>query len=92
MQSSFRTSPAKFFSWSTFTRRHSLALSSLEKEEEAVHTLHVPQGGRLLAADPQRWPSTGGACAPSPQTRAHLEALLMSGLGAGGRPGVTGAY
>lgn len=65
LQSSFTTSPAKFFSWSTFTRRHSLALSCLENKMH-VHRLQMPHGAEIL---PERlqWssPHPQGTCAKS---------------------------
>lgn len=64
LQSSFTIVPAKFFSWSTFTRRHSLVLSCLESKTQ-VHRLHGPRSGKVLIQLP-RWPWAEGDSATPP--------------------------
>lgn len=82
LQSSFTIVPAKFFSWSTFTRRHSLVLSCLESKTQ-VHRLHGPHSGKVLIQLP-RWPWAEGDSAIPPGPRRHVHVwrhFLLSRLG-----------
>lgn len=72
LQSSFTTSPAKFLSWSTFTRRHSLALSCL-KNKTQVPREQIPHSGKTLLTELQQWPQLR-VMLPAPP-RGHVQSL-----------------
>lgn len=85
LQSSFTASPARFFSWSTFTRRHSLPLSCLENNT-AILQPHVPTVYKCSDCTTAAAPKEGDPAAPHPGGRVRCLEIVSTLRTGEGRP------